>query len=53
MWKDRLRVAETYGMAPSLVGRTMAVWFTEGYRVAHHKEVERIAAMLRHTDPRG
>jgi len=23
------------------------------YRVAHHKKVERIAAMLRHTDPRG
>jgi 3-oxoadipate enol-lactonase len=40
-------------MAPSLVGRTMAVWFTESYRVAHHKEVERIAAMLRQTDPRG
>jgi len=53
MWEDRLRIAETEGMAPSLVGRTMAVWFTEAYRVAHHKEVERIAAMLRHTDPRG
>ena len=53
MWEDRLRVAETDGMAPSLVGRTMAVWFTESYRVAHHKEVERIAAMLRQTDPRG
>ena len=53
MWEDRLRIAETEGMAPSLVGRTMAVWFTESYRVAHHKEVERIAAMLRHTDPRG
>jgi 3-oxoadipate enol-lactonase len=53
MWEDRLRIAETEGMAPALVGRTMAVWFTESYRVAHHKEVERIAAMLRHTDPRG
>jgi 3-oxoadipate enol-lactonase len=53
MWEDRLRVAETEGMSPSLVGRTMAVWFTENYRVAHHKEVERIATMLRQTDPRG
>jgi 3-oxoadipate enol-lactonase len=53
MWEDRLRVAESEGMSPSLVGRTMAIWFTETYRVAHHKEVERIAAMLRHTDPRG
>lgn len=53
MWEDRLRVAESEGMSPSLVGRTMALWFTERYRVAHHKEVERIAAMLRHTDPRG
>ncbi len=53
MWEDRLRVAESEGMSPSLVGRTLAIWFTEMYRVAHHKEVERIAAMLRHTDPRG
>ena len=53
MWEDRLRVAESEGMSPSLVGRTMAIWFTETYRVAHHKEVERIAAMLRHTDPQG
>jgi 3-oxoadipate enol-lactonase len=53
MWEERLRVAENEGMSPSLVGRTMAIWFTETYRVAHHKEVERIAAMLRHTDPRG
>jgi 3-oxoadipate enol-lactonase len=53
MWEERLRVAESEGMSPSLVGRTMAIWFTETYRVAHHKEVERIAAMLRHTDPRG
>ena len=53
MWEERLRVAETEGMSPSLVGRTMAIWFTETYRVAHHKAVERIAAMLRRTDPRG
>jgi len=53
MWEERLRVAESEGMSPSLVGRTLAIWFTEMYRVAHHKEVERIAAMLRHTDPRG
>ncbi len=53
MWEDRLRVAESEGMSPALVGRTLAIWFTETYRVAHHKEVERIAAMLRHTDPRG
>jgi 3-oxoadipate enol-lactonase len=53
MWEERLRVAESEGMSPSLVSRTMAIWFTETYRVAHHKEVERIAAMLRHSDPRG
>lgn len=53
MWEERLRVAETAGMSPALVNRTMAIWFTEPYRVARHKEVERIAAMLRRTDPRG
>lgn len=53
MWEDRLRIAESEGMSPLLVGRTMAVWFTEAYRVARHKEAERVAAMLRHTDPRG
>jgi len=53
MWEERLQVAESEGMSPSLVARTMAIWFTEAYRVARHREVQRIAAMISRTDPRG
>lgn len=53
MWDDRVRVAETSGMTPELVERTMAIWFSPEYRAAHADVVDRVAAMLAATDPRG
>jgi 3-oxoadipate enol-lactonase len=53
MWQDRLRVAESEGMTATLVDRTMAIWFTEAFRARRPDVVERIAAMLRATDPHG
>jgi len=53
MWEDRIRVAESEGMTAALVDRTMAIWFTEAFRTKHPEVVERIAAMLRRSDPRG
>jgi 3-oxoadipate enol-lactonase len=53
MWEDRIRVAESQGMTQDLVDRTMAIWFTEGFRARQPGVVGRIAAMLRKTDPRG
>ena len=53
MWEDRIRVAETDGMTANLVDRTMAIWFTETFRSRQPDAVERIAAMLRKSDPRG
>jgi 3-oxoadipate enol-lactonase len=53
MWEDRIRVAENEGMTATLVDRTMAIWFTEGFRTRRPDELNRIAAMLRATDPRG
>jgi len=53
MWEDRIRVAESEGMTAALVDRTMAIWFTEAFRTKRPEVVERIAAMLRKSDPRG
>jgi 3-oxoadipate enol-lactonase len=53
MWEDRIRVAESEGMTPALVDRTMAIWFTDAFRAKRREEVKRIASMLRTTDPRG
>lgn len=53
MWEDRIRVAEAEGMTAALMDRTMAIWFTEGFRTRRPDAVERIAAMLRNCDPRG
>jgi 3-oxoadipate enol-lactonase len=53
MWEDRIRVAESDGMTAALVDRTMAIWFTEAFRTKRPEVVERIAAMLRKSDPRG
>jgi 3-oxoadipate enol-lactonase len=53
MWEDRIRVAENAGMTAALVDRTMAIWFTEAFRSKHPEVVERIASMLRKSDPRG
>jgi len=53
MWEDRIHVAESAGMTSVLVDRTMAIWFTEAFRARQPDAVERIAAMLRKSDPRG
>jgi 3-oxoadipate enol-lactonase len=53
MWEDRIGVAETEGMTAALVDRTMAIWFTDAFRTRRPEAVERIAALLRKTDPRG
>jgi len=53
MWEDRIRVAESEGMTAALVDRTMAIWFTEALRSKRPEVVERIASMLRKSDPRG
>ena len=53
MWEDRIRVAESEGMTADLVERTMAIWFTPAFRAERRQAVERIASMLRATDPRG
>jgi len=53
MWKDRIRMAESEGMTAALVDRTMAIWFTEAFRTRRRDAVERSAAMLRKSDPRG
>ena len=53
MWEDRIRVAESEGMTAALVDRTIAIWFTEAFRTRRPDAVERIAAMLRKSDPRG
>src|SRR5687767_4605080 len=53
MWDDRIRVAETEGMTDELVERTMAIWFTAGFRERHADIVDSVRAMLKATDPRG
>jgi 3-oxoadipate enol-lactonase len=53
MWEDRIRVAESEGMTAALVDRTMAIWFTAAFRARQPDAVERVAAMLRKSDPRG
>jgi 3-oxoadipate enol-lactonase len=53
MWADRIRVAETAGMTADLVERTMAIWFSPAYRATHKDVVDRVAAMLAASDPRG
>jgi 3-oxoadipate enol-lactonase len=53
MWEDRIRVAESEGMTAALVDRTMAIWFTEMFRARRPDALNRIAAMLRKSDPHG
>lgn len=52
MWADRIRAAETQGME-SVVEQTMEIWFTAPFREHRKDAVDRIRAMLGHTDPRG
>ncbi len=53
MWEDRICVAETEGMTAALVERTMDIWFTPPFRSRRKDIVDRVAAMLERTDPRG
>jgi 3-oxoadipate enol-lactonase len=53
MWEDRIRIAETEGMTAALVEKTMDIWFTPPFRSQRKDIVDRIAAMLERTDPRG
>jgi 3-oxoadipate enol-lactonase len=52
-WDERIRIAETQGMTEELIERTMEIWFTPEFRERHKDQVDRVRAMLRHTDPRG
>lgn len=52
-WDERIRVAETQGMTEPLIEKTMEIWFTPEFRRDHKDRVDRVRAMLRHTDPRG
>lgn len=52
-WDERIRIAETRGMTEDLIEKTMEIWFTPAFRGEHKDRVDRVRAMLRHTDPRG
>lgn len=52
VWDDRIRTAETRGMEP-LVEPTLARWLTLPFRARRADVVERVATMIRRTDPRG
>jgi 3-oxoadipate enol-lactonase len=52
LWDERIRTAETRGMEP-LVQPTLERWLTAPGRAAHPDLTERVAAMIRRTDPAG
>ena len=52
MWEERIRVAESKGMAP-LVQPTLERWFTEGFRKNSKDKVERVAALIEKTPVAG
>lgn len=52
MWEERIRTAESKGMEP-LVEPTLGRWFTPAFRQRRPDVVERVAAMIRKTNPRG
>lgn len=52
MWADRIRTAETQGMAP-LVEGTLSRWFTEPFRQSRKDVVDKVAAMIRSTPAAG
>lgn len=51
-WNERIRTVESGGMA-ALLETVLARWFTAGFRRSHPAEVDRIAAMILATEPRG
>jgi 3-oxoadipate enol-lactonase len=52
VWEDRIKTALEQGMEP-LVQPTLERWFTEPYRKAHPRTMERVARMIRNTPPAG
>jgi 3-oxoadipate enol-lactonase len=52
MWEERIRIAESAGMTETLIDKTMDIWFSPGFRRDARATVDRVAAMLRATDPR-
>lgn len=48
MWQERIRVAESKGMAP-LVQATLERWFTEGFRKNHPDKVRPVADLIENT----
>lgn len=48
MWQERIRVAESKGMAP-LVQATLERWFTEGFRKNHPDKVKPVADLIEKT----
>ena len=44
-WEDRIRIAESQGMAP-LAGPTLERWFTETFRRANPQAVERVRELI-------
>jgi len=52
LWAERIKTAESRGMEP-LVEPTLARWFTAPFREKRKDVVDRVAAMIRSTPPRG
>jgi len=52
MWEERIRITETAGMAEAMIDKTMDIWFSPAFRRDRKDAVDRVADMLRGTDPR-
>src|SRR5262245_22596610 len=52
LWADRIKTAESQGMEP-LVEPTLARWLTAPFRERRRDVVDRVAAMIRATPPKG
>jgi len=52
LWAERIKTAESQGMEP-LVEPTLSRWLTAPFREKHKDVVDRVAAMIRSTPPRG
>jgi 3-oxoadipate enol-lactonase len=52
LWDERIETAKTRGMR-ALVDGVLERWFTPGFRSRNPDAVEKVAAMLRATDPEG
>jgi 3-oxoadipate enol-lactonase len=52
VWQERIKTAETQGMEP-IVEPTLGRWFTAPFRERRKDVIDRVAAMIRATNPRG